>query len=108
VVENSQSSGFTYVKPQLRKAHDPAVKFEEYHYYAHKTRVEEETYVAPKLQWRELLFKKGDKHDQDDRPEAHMPSERELTNRRNRIEITDEEWTNASRAYRTASVGACE
>lgn len=104
------ATGFTYIKPQQRKVHDPAVKFEEYHYYADQTRQEEEKYVAPSTKWRDLMFKKNDKHDQAnaDRPEAHMPSEHDLTHRSNRIEITDEEWTNASRAYRTASVGACK
>ncbi len=32
----------TYIAPQQRLLHDPAVTFEEYHYYALKTRAEEE------------------------------------------------------------------
>lgn len=41
----------TYIKPQGRKPHDPDVKFEEYYYYAQKTREEEKAYVAPKTNW---------------------------------------------------------
>ncbi|PNY24534.1 Uncharacterized protein TCAP_05513 [Tolypocladium capitatum] len=97
---------YQYIKPQLRKPHDPDVTFEEYHYYAHKTREVEETIEPTKTNWREILLRK--KNAEPPEPEVHTPTEDELANRANRLEITDEEWTNASRAFRTASWGACE
>lgn len=36
----------TYISPQHRLLHDPAVSFEEYHYYALKTRAEENASAA--------------------------------------------------------------
>ena len=104
---SGQASDFTYIKPQMRKTHDPAVLFEEYNYYAHKAREEERTVEAPMTNWRALLSRKKQTSNNSDDAAAHMPSEEELGSRANRLEITDEEWTNASRAFRTASGGAC-
>lgn len=105
----SPAEGYRHIKPQLRKPHDPDVTFEEYRYYAHKTREEEETIEASKTNWREILLRKKHVHEAEQPgPEARMPTEHELASRANRLEITDEEWTNASRAFRTASWGACE
>lgn len=97
----------TYIKPQARLPHDPAVTFEEYHYYAHKTREEEKTLESPILNWREIILRKKE-HDGDNKghSENHLTASN-FANRENRLEITDEEWTNASRAFRTASWGAC-
>ena len=36
----------TYISPQQRLLHDPKVMFEEYHYYALKTRAEEDALAA--------------------------------------------------------------
>jgi hypothetical protein len=36
----------TYISPQQRLLHDPEVTFEEYHYYALKTRAEEDALAA--------------------------------------------------------------
>ena len=36
----------TYVSPQHRLLHDPSVTFEEYHYYALRTRAEEDAAAA--------------------------------------------------------------
>jgi hypothetical protein len=36
----------TYISPQQRLLHDPEVTFEEYHYYALKTRAEEDASAA--------------------------------------------------------------
>jgi len=36
----------TYTSPQQRLLHDPEVTFEEYHYYALKTRAEEDALAA--------------------------------------------------------------
>lgn len=102
--------GHSYVKPQMRKIHDSAVTFDEYHYYANQTRAEELTLEAPKTNWKALMFQKktSTENDANNRGSEHLPSGGELANRSNRAEITDQEWTNASRAYRTASGGACE
>lgn len=96
-----------YIKPQHREIHDPSVKFEEYHYYAKRTREEQRTYETPKTNWREILLRKKNEE------EVAEESVRELTedilsNPNRRLEITDEEWANASRAFRTTSWGACE
>ena len=102
-------SGSNYIKPQGRKPHDSAVKFEEYHWYAQRTREEEKNYVSPKLAWREILLRKknadgnGGDHDVQ---ESHF-TEKDFGDASHRLEISDEEWTNASRMFRTASWGAC-
>jgi hypothetical protein len=95
----------TYIKPQARLPHDPNVTFEEYHWYALRTREEEKTYETPKTDWKGLLLhKKKDNHN--DASELHADTERKLSYAAGRLEISDEEWTNASRAFRTASWGA--
>jgi hypothetical protein len=109
------ANGSIYIKPQGRKPHDPDVTFEEYYYYAQKTREEEKTIeLPPSTKWREVLLRKKAEtpHDiSDGEPGAH-PSQHltaaNFANRENRLEISDEEWTNASRTLRTASWGACK
>ncbi|KAI1827865.1 transmembrane amino acid transporter protein-domain-containing protein [Xylaria intraflava] len=88
----------SYFPPRQRKVHDSNVTFEEYHYYAQRTREEQLLLEAPQWQWRTLFSRKqiadaalGD----DDHASA---SNGQL--------VTDEEWANASRAFRTASWGA--
>lgn len=93
----------TYIRPQARKLHDPDVNFEEYHYYAKKTREEQDAMPSPKSQWKRLIS--GKKESQDDGSNLHQPDVN-LGNPQMRLTITDEEWTNASRAFRTASWGA--
>lgn len=108
----------TYIKPQARKLHDPAVSFEEYHYYALRTREEEKSVPAPKTDWRRMLLGKQPAHELtgdsngnvDSRVEKHSgtaPTEINISSREKRLEISDQEWTDASRAFRTASWGAC-
>ena len=94
----------TFTKPQARLLHDPAVTFEEYHYYARRTREEEKNLEAPKLRWREIINGKTGKDAQqiDGGAEGKVP-EVNFANEENRLQITDQEWTNASRAMRTAS-----
>ncbi|OCK74275.1 hypothetical protein K432DRAFT_409998 [Lepidopterella palustris CBS 459.81] len=101
-----------YIKPQARGLHDPNITFEEYHYYALKTREEEKGLASPKLNWRELILRKKSLRNADDDPNSERNpvkhhTEVNFANRENRLEISDEEWTNASRAFRTASWGAC-
>ncbi|KAK5724894.1 hypothetical protein LTR17_013477 [Elasticomyces elasticus] len=104
----------TYIKPQARKLHDSAVSFEEYHYYALKTREEERDLLAPKTNWRELLTRKKPvnelAHDADgvvDEEKHPSTGKVNLADRQVRSEVSDQEWTDASRAFRTASWGAC-
>ncbi|TKA66218.1 hypothetical protein B0A55_10229 [Friedmanniomyces simplex] len=108
----------TYIKPQARKLHDPAVFFEEYHYYALKTREEERSVQAPKTNWRELLLRKkpaneltpdsnGANSDEEKHRGVSTTGNVNLADRQARLEVSDQEWTDASRAFRTASWGAC-
>lgn len=96
-----------YIKPQHREVHDSRVMFEEYHYYAQKTREEQMTYESPKLQWREVLLRKKNEHESEDTAVQKL-SEEILSSPEKRMHISDEEWANASRAFRTTSWGACE
>jgi hypothetical protein len=100
----------TYIKPQGRKIHDSAVEFEEYHYYAQRTREEQRTLESPILNWREVVLRKKNAADTElpDAATQTQLTEANFAHRSNRLEISDEEWTNASRAFRTASWGACE
>lgn len=107
--EEQQVVQSTYIRPQERKLHDPSVTFEEYHYYARRAREEEKHLKSPNLQWREILFReKARDVDRDDEVARDVEgvSDVNFTKQGNRIEITDQEWANASRAFRTASWGA--
>lgn len=99
------------IRPQARKLHDPDVTLEEYHYYALRAREEEAHLPKPKTHWREVLLRNKAPAEQDETTGKGFQQVGDagvlnLSSRANRIEITDEEWTNASRAYRTASAGA--
>ena len=98
----------TYIKPQYRKPHDSDVTFEEYYYYAQRTREEELTYETPGLSWREIVLRKKTTHNEVNGDSGAHVSEDILADTKNRLTITDEEWTNASRMFRTASTGACK
>ena len=95
------------IKPRARLLHDPAVTFEEYQYYARRTREDEKHFESPKLRWREIINRRtnNDAHQIDAGADGIVP-EVNFANEKNRLQITDEEWTNASRAMRTASSGA--
>ncbi|KAI0552034.1 transmembrane amino acid transporter protein-domain-containing protein [Xylaria curta] len=92
--ELSTPSPPSYYPPRQRKVHDSAVTFEEYYYYAQRTREEQLLLEAPQWQWRSV-FSSNKKAEQVSHAEA---SNGQL--------VTDEEWVNASRAFRTASWGA--
>ncbi|KAK4545434.1 hypothetical protein LTR36_002784 [Oleoguttula mirabilis] len=107
-----------YIKPQGRKLHDPAVSFEEYYYYALKTREEERSFAPPKTSWREILLRKkpanqlaeasnSSSGNGDAEKQRASVTNVNLANRDRRLEVSDQEWTDASRAFRTASWGAC-
>ena len=97
----------TYIKPQARKLHDAEITFEEYNYYAQKTRAEEAGLPAPSTQWMSLIKRKKENDTAGDAVETHGEQINvNLSKKENRMSISDEEWVNASRAYRTASWGA--
>jgi hypothetical protein len=100
----------SYIKPQGRKPHDPDVTFEEYYYYAQITREEQRNLEAPKTHIvNDILLrkKKETEHSvEGDVVTTHL-TDKDFTNAANRLEISDEEWANASRAFRSASWGAC-
>ena len=109
-----------YIRPQNRPAHDHRVTFEEYHYYANLTRAEED--ALPPLETRgirDIIFppKAGPsavsvspREKTDDTPleaglDEKTPARR--LSKAQHLPITDAEWTNASRAVRTATWAAC-
>lgn len=103
----------TYIRPQWRRPYDSAVTFEEYYHYAQKTREEQRHLESPILNWRQLLFRRNKHSDNGEKGETGTGTLRQLkasdfTTEAGRLEISDEEWTNASRAFRTASWGACK
>lgn len=103
---NAQS---TCIKPQARLLHDPDVTFEEYQYYARLTREAEKHLASPKLLWREILNHKAtDERDHANSTDHYLETfaDNSFETKESRLLITDEEWTNASRAMRTASWGA--
>ena len=99
-----------YVLPQMRKFHDPSVTFEEYHYYAQQTRAEElaaknNDQTGSKGLLATLFPSKSDNGVQTvqsigpprEKKESVSP---DLTARPT---VSNEEWTNASRALRIAT-----
>lgn len=103
-----------YTRPQMRALHDPTVTFEEYHYYANLTRAEEDATAATAASKSEsrgflsvLIPSKSDKGvvNEEKRRASLVPSVN-VSDRRQRASVSDEEWTNASRAVRTATAGA--
>ncbi|KAJ5548552.1 hypothetical protein N7513_005786 [Penicillium frequentans] len=96
----------TLIKPQAREPYDSGVSFEEYTYYAQKTRAEQELLDPPVLNVRQW-FGKSSESNASSQDVTTTLTEEDFTNRARRLEITDEEWTNASRAFRSASWGAC-
>ena len=111
------------IKPQERLLHDSAVTFDEYHYYAEKTRAEEgeaSRVEIPRTGILQIMFppKNGPSavHTASEasppggdceKRQGSVTSNTNLARRDLRLAITDEEWTNASRAMRTATWAAC-
>jgi hypothetical protein len=99
------------IKPQSRPLHDSSITFAEYLYYAKKTRAEEEEHVGEIQKtrgWVEMIFPSksgmgaGNVKAMDEHGDAHV----NLSDRKQRASVSDEEWTNASRALRTATKSA--
>jgi len=118
--ESAVQVSSTYIRPQARKLHDSAVSFEEYHYYALKTREEERNVQAPRTDWREILLRKKPANELaadssgarggDEEKHGHVSTavgKVNLADPQARLQVSDQEWTDASRAFRTASWGAC-
>jgi hypothetical protein len=109
---NSRVIQNTLIKPQARKLYDSDVTFEEYYYYAQQTREEQRNQVSPKSNWKDVMLRKKKPHDvaEETNGVTHDPAkehtETNFANKEKRITISDEEWTNASRAFRTAGWGA--
>lgn len=93
------------IKPQAREPYDPTITFEEYTYYAKITREEEIGIEPPVLNIRQWF---GKKSQEENREPTSTLDEQDFASRERRLEISDEEWTNASRAFRSASWGACK
>lgn len=107
------------IPPSNRLLHDPNVSFYEYTYYAKLTREEEEeTYKTspPTVGFMQVLFPTKssggvtpiDTHGNNgSNGEDKGITEKKVGELQQRIEISEAEWTNASRAVRTASGSAC-
>ena len=96
----------SYITPRARRLHDPAVTFEEYQYYARRTREVERHLESPKLRWRQIISSRTSKDAAQGGADADADDKVLQVNFANedyRLQITDEEWTNANRALRTAS-----
>ncbi len=105
-----------YTRPQMRALHDPSIQFEEYWYYSRQTRAEEDAYHANGAATASTgilstIFpsKSGtgniDVAKTGEKSEALEP-QTNTSDPTRRASVTEEEWTNASRAVRTATAGA--
>ncbi|KAJ5606014.1 hypothetical protein N7510_008795 [Penicillium lagena] len=98
------------IRPQHRKLHDTSVTFEEYIYYARRTRAEEDNQPKAEKESGILSIIFPPKSDGGVKQETeHVSRDATAINTSdpsNRMTITDEEWANASRALRTATRGA--
>jgi hypothetical protein len=98
------------VRPQHRRLHDPNVTFEEYYYYAQQTRAEEDQNPSHEGE-RSLLSIIFPSKSATGVKQVTENVEKDATavntsDPVQRAAITDEEWTNASRALRSATRGA--
>jgi hypothetical protein len=100
-IANEFQAAPSSIQPHQRRIRDPDVTFEEYHYYAKQTRTEEDTHppTGHETKLISLIFpSKSDGGVQ----RASANGDHKI----NGSVVTDEEWTNASRALRTATRGA--
>ena len=106
-----------FISPKHRLHHDPNVTFEEYHYYALKTRKIQEIEARNEPQAKGILAvlfpPKSIKIESSPvTPPTGADGEKTgsdgpTTDGSGRLVISDIEWTNASRAMRTATWAAC-
>jgi hypothetical protein len=101
----------SFIKPQARKLYDAKVTFEEYNYYAEKTREFEKSLTAPNIQILSLLTRKKQNDSSASETNGEVATSKQIdlnmAKLENRLQISDDEWVNASRAFRTAGTGAC-
>ena len=92
-----------FVRPQHRKLYDPSVTLEEYLYYAKKTRADQRNAEtldgARKIPLLKVIFPPKSNKSQLDEKMVTLNTSRAD----DRAAVTDEEWTNASRALRNAT-----
>lgn len=125
----------TFIPPSQRKTYDPDVSFEEYQHYAKLTRQQEEEdhkSGEAKPSFLQSVFRRGpapappehrnsiqsqntlhspngsssEKAVEADLANGNGKTERRLSRNSGHMVITNDEWQNASRAFRTASWGA--
>lgn len=111
----------TFVHPSLRKSYDPNVTLEEYMHYAKITREQEEAeYKSPtsdKTGLLQTVLGRGPRPppapEARTKPPTYEKDSEETNARRDSrraskfgVVVTNDEWVNASRAFRTASWGA--
>lgn len=102
-------------KPQLRLLHDPDVPFEEYIFYAERSRAEEDQLAKNddgrvKVALKDIFIPSASSQVRTGAGADgawSAATELNLSDPAVRATISDEEWTNASRALRTASAAAC-
>lgn len=100
------------VKPQQRLLHDPNVTFEEYVFYAERTRAEEDRIAEtnkPRVTLKSILIPSASGSVVSEAADGSWGAvtDLNLSDPAVRATISDEEWTNASRALRTATAAAC-
>ncbi|KUI54668.1 N amino acid transport system protein [Cytospora mali] len=109
------------VRPQERLLHDPNVTFEEYMFYAAQARAEEDASISSasqasekaKTTFMDVFVPSAGGGVRELKGAAATDGsggvlrELNLSDPQVRATITDEEWTNASRALRTATAAAC-
>lgn len=92
-----------HIRPQHRKLYDHSVTFEEYLYYAKKTRLDQDSLersdAGRKVSLLKVMFPPKSSRAQLDEKMGHLntsvPSQRAI--------VTDDEWMNASKALRNAT-----
>jgi hypothetical protein len=105
------------IAPKHRLHHDPSVTFEEYHYYALKTREIQDTEAVTDIKPTgilQILFPPKSTAPETSTTSPPSGGEGEKTSADatgvsadGRLVITDKEWTDASRAMRSATAAAC-
>jgi len=94
------------IRPQMRKMHDSSITYEEYAYYAARTRQEEDMHAGERGGTGIVgVLVPGTAHKADN-GDMRKASAVNYSNAEKRSQISEEEWTNASRALRTATTSA--
>ncbi|KID93092.1 amino acid transporter [Metarhizium guizhouense ARSEF 977] len=93
--------------PRMRRLHDPDVSFQEYQHYARITRAEQDALPRPAGKKSLLYYLVPNLQKVETGPaDVATRSDLNTSDIEQRKIISDEEWTNASRALRTAGTGA--